>query len=339
MMQAIRCASKAGTSAGRMSLHRPHVYAGCTYFACHQSTTTATATTATTKTPTSNTTDGQPVAQPQRLLLWLQKPATSNATATTTATSANIDQMIKTMTQNILLPPYAIQQLLSLRDVALSQPSSSPSSPSNESNARIRMVQSVEDIVQAVNQHYHIDDETYVTSDGTTTTSTATTATISTNAMSQQQQFVGGMGEQDLGVYFVSVPTYNTSLSSFVYNDPLVTYTDLVRDGVSAVKEIRHGVPFGVYTSGIMTDIPLLDEFDIDTYEVSLFGSNPNEYDRCTTGRPRHGTKSDFHHVCHFMATATESYQVNVEAAVIQSHAKDARQLALSLGARDVHVY
>jgi hypothetical protein len=150
MMQAIRCASKAGTSAGRMSLHRPHVYAGCTYFACHQSTTTATATTATTatttatKTPTSNTTDGQPVAQPQRLLLWLQKPATSNATATTTATSANIDQMIKTMTQNILLPPYAIQQLLSLRDVALSQPSSSPSSPSNESNARIRMVQSVE---------------------------------------------------------------------------------------------------------------------------------------------------------------------------------------------------
>jgi hypothetical protein len=163
------------------------------------------------------------------------------------------------------------------------------------------IVSSANDVMNAVDEHY--------------------------NLSSDSQQFVGGMGEQDLGVWFAS-----SSL------DPLNHYK-LIQEAIGRVKQYRHGVPFGAYTSGvnISSDVPPLQEIGLDSVQVSLIAANPNDYARATGLSSTEATKA-FGQVCGYCVTLHESgfpYQV----AILQDYASSARNLAKSLGAVDTHVY
>jgi hypothetical protein len=162
---------------------------------------------------------------------------------------------------------------------------------------------------------------------------------------------VGGMGEQDLGVYFISLPSMISS-SSCVYQD-LLNHTatiQLLQESIRNVKAIRHGVPFGIYTSGIISNVNDIDwkELDIDVYEVSLFGGgsgNPQQYYQYMTniiGRTN-STPDDFLRICQFITTAVEVQEQNIEVSLLSStktsETNESTQLALSLGARQVHLY
>lgn len=164
---------------------------------------------------------------------------------------------------------------------------------------RTRVVSTVEDVLRAVNTHYASE--------------------------SASQQFVGGMGEQDPGVWFAPLSAAQDTLH----------FAELIRESVEAVKEERHGVPFGAYTSGVLADeLPCLADLGLDTFQVSLFAASPVDYEKAT-GR----SKSDFGAVCSFIAAAAEEGSFGVEASVLKRYASEARDLAMSLGARNVHVY
>jgi hypothetical protein len=163
------------------------------------------------------------------------------------------------------------------------------------------IVSSPNDVMNAVDEHYSLS--------------------------SDSQQFVGGMGEQDLGVWFAS-----SSL------DPLNHYK-LIHEAIGQVKQYRHGVPFGAYTSGvnISSDVPPLQEIGLDSVQVSLIAANPNDYAEATGLSSTEATKA-FGQVCGYCVTLHESgfpYQV----AILQDYASSARNLAKSLGAVDTHVY
>jgi hypothetical protein len=155
-----------------------------------------------------------------------------------------------------------------------------------------------EDILASVNQHYET-----------------------------ESQFVGGMGESDKGVWFAT--------TSACDKDPLEFY-QLVGESIALVKQERHGVPFSLYTTGIVSqglEIPLT-ELGLDCLQVSLFAGSPPEYKKAT-GQDA----AAFGQVCGFIADAAEQ-GIAVEVGILKAYASGgARDLALSLGARDVHVY
>jgi hypothetical protein len=104
------------------------------------------------------------------------------------------------------------------------------------------------------------------------------------------------MGEQDLGVWFAS-----SSL------DPLNHYK-LIQEAIGRVKQYRHGVPFGAYTSGvnISSDVPPLQEIGLDSVQVSLIAANPNDYAQATGLSSTEATKA-FGQVCGYCVTLHES--------------------------------
>ena len=124
-----------------------------------------------------------------------------------------------------------------------------------------------------------------------------------------QSHFVGGMGESDPGVWFIG--SY----------DPEV---------IEETKLERHGVPFGLFTNGLDPEVPT----ELDVLQVSLYAGSPSDYAKVTGG-----SASDFGRICGFIAQASEQ-GVAVEAGVLKEFVgKGARDLALSLGAQDVHIY
>jgi hypothetical protein len=158
-----------------------------------------------------------------------------------------------------------------------------------------------EDILRSVNQHYEA-----------------------------ESQFVGGMGESDPGVWFAITSACGT------YKDTLEFY-QIVGESIALVKQERHGVPFNLYTTGLLRDglqMPPLTELGLDCLQVSLFAGSPMEYKKATgLDDPAFGQ------VCGFIADAVEQ-GVPVEVGILKAYASGgARDLALSLGARDVHVY
>ena len=157
-------------------------------------------------------------------------------------------------------------------------------------------VQTSSDIVQLVNEHYE-----------------------------KEQQFVGGMGEGDPGVWFAAVGGSKDTLD----------YAPLIQESIQLVKQERHGVPFGLYTSGVLTEevkVPL-SEIGVDSIQVSLFAGSPPEYKDATGS-----SAATFGQVCGFIADASEQ-GVAVEVGVLKKYASSARELATSLGARHVHIY
>lgn len=139
------------------------------------------------------------------------------------------------------------------------------------------------------------------------------------------EQFVGGMGESDHGVWF-AVPHGSS-------NDTL-EYAELIQESIAAAKLERHGVPFGVHTMGIVDSlsVPLVD-LGVSSLQVSLWAANPKDY-QALTGLDN----KKFGQVCAFIADSVDQ-GLNVEVGVPASQAGPARDLALSLGAQDVHIY
>jgi len=132
--------------------------------------------------------------------------------------------------------------------------------------------------------------------------------------------FVGGMGEDDPGVYFASINS-----------DPL-DYAELVQESISSVKEERHGVPFSLFTSGLVASTIPLSELGLSTLQVSLYAGSPKDYAVASNN-----SEKDFGILCGFIVEAAEQ-GVAVEAWVLGKHATAARDLAVSLGAQDVKV-
>ncbi len=276
--------------------------------------------------------------EPQRLFLWVPTAhiiAESNYNDDLLLSLKNGPSVVShqrqqrqtLLQQHVLLPSAAIQQF-----VVASPPQ------------MMKVVQSVDDIVEAVNQHYSIDHHPNDPNDHDDSQQPVRT------------QFVGGMGEQDLGVYFISLP------SGDVYHDLLhhTATIELIRDGIQHVKAIRHGVPFGLYTSGLIReppnedhDLSFLKELDLDVLEVSLFGWDSgsgrpaeryHQFLTSTVGR-MDAQKDDLQHICQFISCAVESQQQNVHVSLLQPQqnhtwdTKEATQLAMSLGAQQVHYY
>jgi len=162
-------------------------------------------------------------------------------------------------------------------------------------------VSSSQQVVEAVDQHYSLS--------------------------SDSQQFVGGMGESDAGVWFACEE-----------QDPLQHFP-LIQESIRSVKEFRHGVPFGTFTSGVdlPSDLPLLGEIGLARVQVSLLAANPKDY-AAATGLSDSDAIKAFGQVCGFCVNTAET-GFPLEVSVLQPYASSARDLAVSLGAVDVHIY
>ena len=280
-------------------------------------------------------------ASPQRLFLWVptaQIIAGSHHDALSLSGKENDpshhrQQRSTLLQQHVLLPSAAIQQFVAAPQMTTT----------------MQVVQSVDDIVAAVNQHYSIDHHHKDRDDDDDAPQPPPART----------QFVGGMGEQDLGVYFISLPSgEDSSYQDLLHHTETI---ELLRDGIEHVKAIRHGVPFGLYTSGLLRDedhdLSFLKELNLDVLEVSLFGwdssgsgGHPAEryqqFLTSTVGR-KDAQRDDLQHICQFITSAVESQQQNVHVSLLQppkNHhhtwdTKEAAQLAMSLGAQEVHYY
>lgn len=137
----------------------------------------------------------------------------------------------------------------------------------------------------------------------------------------ESSHFVGGMGESDPGVWFAGV------------GEDALAMASLVQETIELVQIERHGVPFGLYTSGLITPDMALAEIGLDILQVSLFAATPADYQAATGHSPK-----AFGQVCGFVSEAAEQ-GLAVEVGVLAKHAPAARDLALALGARNVHVY
>jgi hypothetical protein len=113
------------------------------------------------------------------------------------------------------------------------------------------------------------------------------------------------------------------------------------------VQKHRHGIPFGVYTSGIVPSqdagiaAKLRERVGLKRCIVSLGCSNPMEYEKHMY-HPSCGVESSqkaFQNVCSFIATAAEA-GYPVEAAVLKGPDYGAAsELAKALGAVEVHAF
>lgn len=164
------------------------------------------------------------------------------------------------------------------------------------------------------------------------------TAPIESRYKDSEESFVGGMGESDAGVWFTATKSRC---------DPLL-YAPLLVDTIRTIKEHRHGVPFGLHTSGLV-GIDIISSADgeqllslLSSIEVTLGVADPISYDETIIRRGGGGGRSNpkiFGSVCQFIATTAES-GFPVEVAVLEGeHQAAASALAIGLGAVQVNVY
>jgi hypothetical protein len=201
--------------------------------------------------------------------------------------------------------------------------------------------------------------------------------------------FVGAMGENDLGVTMVPMITHMTttssnqssssSSSSYITGYDLLASGSLVYDflieSIATVKQIRHGIPFALCTTGIVVDNPHNDstlemtydaitKMDLSTLHVSLLAGTPTDYqsimmsNNINSNNNNNNNKNNeedalfyrqaFGHVCQFLAHCQENQIVPTEVHVVSSSSSTtttsasvsrARDLALSLGAQAVHLH
>lgn len=115
---------------------------------------------------------------------------------------------------------------------------------------------------------------------------------------------------------------------------------DIIRE----VKGNRHGIPFGLYTSGI-TNAPdtisseLKTEIGLSSIQVSLLSYTPDKYASLRQNQDKSQAQREFGQVCNFIVNAAESGFPVVAAVAGGEHAKGASELAKALGAVDVVVY
>ncbi len=171
-------------------------------------------------------------------------------------------------------------------------------------------------------------------------------------AIENSEQFVGGMGENDGGVWILSSPHGSRDT---------LEYWAVIRDVIQTVKQNRHGIPFGLYTSGIIngtaesaSTIPpfihseLNSTIGLSSIQVSLLSYTPDKYASVRMLMQQEGgiadldmsqAQKDFGQVCNFIVNASESGFPVVAAVAGGEHAKGASELAIALGAVDVVVY
>mmetsp|Transcript_3651 Transcript_3651/g.4486 ORF Transcript_3651/g.4486 Transcript_3651/m.4486 type:complete len:341 (+) Transcript_3651:191-1213(+) len=173
----------------------------------------------------------------------------------------------------------------------------------------------IDDISAAVESHYTLDD---------------------------RDQFVGGMGENDGGVWFV-VDGSSSNGDEYEYCDTL-DYWEHIRDVISSIKQNRHGIPFGIYTSGLVKDQDIANDLKgsigISSLQVTLGSGDPISYGQ-VVGLDGKGSQvnSAFGDVCNFIVSGAESgFPVTVSVAG-GKHAGPGSELAKALGAVDVVVY
>lgn len=166
--------------------------------------------------------------------------------------------------------------------------------PSIQSTPHVRHVTTVDDIQAAVTSHYTSDDLD-----------------------------VGGMGEQDAGVWFAAASK----------DEDVLDASALLRDSIEQIKQERHGVPFGVCTTGLTNNsVDDVASIGLSILNVSLLAASPPDYAAATDGQG-----NDFGRVCGFIVDAVEK-GLAVEVSVLPEYAGAARELGHSLGARDVHI-
>lgn len=155
--------------------------------------------------------------------------------------------------------------------------------------------------------------------------------------------YIGGMGENDPGVWF-AIPS-NSIVDT-------IEYSNMIVESINLIKEHRHGVPFGVYTTGrtlksIDSDEDIAELIEtIDMIHISLFGSTPEQYMSYTGIETIKDARNAFGQVCSMISTVSEMYSdgrsgVKIIAGIVQSPSTtaSARDLAHSLGAIDVQVF
>lgn len=152
-------------------------------------------------------------------------------------------------------------------------------------------------------------------------------------AIENSEQFVGGMGENDGGVWMVSGGTGDT-----------LDYWEVIREIIKEVKENRHGIPFGLYTSGLSSApesiySELKTEIGLSSIQVSLLSHAPDKYASLRKMQDISQAQKDFGQVCNFVVNAAESGFPVVAAVAGGEHAKGASELAKALGAVDIVVY
>jgi MoaA/NifB/PqqE/SkfB family radical SAM enzyme len=112
---------------------------------------------------------------------------------------------------------------------------------------------------------------------------------------------------------------------------------------ISAIKESRHGIPFGVHTSGIMNNkeiaTNLKENVGISSVQVTLGSGDPQSYSQVVRKRKDLNSNASFGQVCSFIAQCAESGFPVTAAVAGGKHKASGNELAKALGAVDVEVY
>lgn len=147
----------------------------------------------------------------------------------------------------------------------------------------------------------------------------------------ESRQFVGGMGESDGGVWFSSDGKIDT-----------LAYWKEIRNIIEIAKEHRHGIPFGIYTSGLTDVDPIQlkeEELKISSITVSLLSHSPSSYGSVAGIDDLSTAQRKFGQVCNFIASASEVGFPVTAAVAGGKHSSGGTELAKALGAIDVVVY
>lgn len=153
-----------------------------------------------------------------------------------------------------------------------------------------------------------------------------------------RENFVGGMGESDSGVWFVS---------SKDGNEPL-KHWEFIKESIELVKEHRHGISFGVYTSGISHLIPPIplgkSGINLSFCQVTLGGGyDPISYQQLFLQQNDENVAVDakkcFLSVCNFIVNANEEDEPSCVISCASNGDTRVNELALNLGAVKCDVY
>jgi len=149
-------------------------------------------------------------------------------------------------------------------------------------------------------------------------------------------QFVGSMGENDGGVWFLGDGDCMDTLDHW----------DIIQDIISSVKESRHGIPFGIYSSGrAISNLEsekasiLESELGLSHVEVTLGAGEPSLYMELVASNDLPSTQKEFNRTCNFIATAAEAgIPISVGVASGKFTASGTA-LGKALGASNINMY
>jgi hypothetical protein len=114
-------------------------------------------------------------------------------------------------------------------------------------------------------------------------------------------------------------------------------------DIIDIVKVNRHGIPFGVYTSGIITNKDIIsnlkESVGISSIQVTLGSGDPQSYSQVVGTKNGMDGSAAFGEVCEFIAQVSESDFPVIAAVAGGRHAATGSELAKALGAVEVTVF